>query len=86
MDLGQDFTRYLFAVLAIVFGAHGLWKGEITYGPDGGSQADDRTLTGLKARIVSLLLAVSGVVMLFHPVAGVCLLIGTVLLPWLIDG
>lgn len=84
MDAGREFAIYLFAAIAIGFGIHGFIKGEITYGPEGGSDEDDRTLSGGKAKLVSVLFAASGGVLLIDATVGMCMLVGVVLLPWLI--
>jgi hypothetical protein len=75
----------LLAAVAILFGGYGLFKGRITYGPEGGSDADDRELTGSRATIVSCTLICAGVVAIFDATYGGCLLVLAILLPWVID-
>ena len=69
MAIGQDVAIYLFAAVAIAYGVYSCVKGEITYGIEGGSSEDDRTLSGRRARLVSALLVVSGLVLFFSSTA-----------------
>jgi hypothetical protein len=85
MDMDRESAGLLFAAVAILFGCYGLFKGKITYGPEGGDDSDDRELTGSKATLVSCALIFAGVVTLFSTTYGLCLLVLAVLLPWVID-
>jgi hypothetical protein len=76
MTLDDNPLLYLFAVISIGYGIRGFIRGEITYGIEGSDPEDDRTLTGGRAKLVSVLLAASGTVMLLSTTVGLCMVMG----------
>ena len=84
MEFGRENMVIIAAVLVTLFGLYGLAVGKIQFGPEGGSDVDDRELAGTRARVVSGLAVVAGISFLFSPTVGLCLTALVILLPWLL--
>ena len=84
MDASRENMALISGVLISLFGLYGLAVGRIRYGPGEGSGADDRELTGLRARLVSAVAVIAGVSFFFSPAVGLLLIVAVISMTWLI--
>ena len=76
--------QVLLAAVIVLLGLYAAYKGDLKVGPEDASDEDFKTLSTGSARVFGVVIALAGVVFGFNQMAGIVLLVATILLAWLI--
>ena len=80
MNIDRDTAAILFAFAAFVFGGYSLVKGSIAFQFGEADNGDDRSVSGSKARFISVIIIAAGVALLVNATVGFCMLVAALLI------